>query len=214
MKKKIKKVFLSAALVIPLNTSEGWKPLKYSKIPAHKVEFSDRGLHVSVDKSAGPLVYPFKKQVLVKKVQVKGVVKKKIVFKGKQVDVKNDDFALRLGFVVKGENTLSFGKRLVAPKWVRSLFAVAPKGTGVDFIQFYNAVQQPELIGKERTHPLSKLLKESHVWLLKFDSDGEAKIDFSTDIESPKSILGLWIAIDGDDTLSRFEVSISELILN
>ena len=116
--------------------------------------------------------------------------------------------------MVKGTQTLNFAKKLVAPSWVKTLFSLAPKGTGVDHIYFYNAVQQAELKGKERNHPLSELIKENFKWQLKFDDNGIAKFDFSTEVENPKTTLALWISIDGDDTGSQFETLISDIKIN
>ncbi len=214
MKKNINNILLSASLFIPLNVQTDWQVLSYSKLPSHKVAFKQSGLNISVNKSAGPLVYPLKNQTSVKKVHVKGTIKKKIKFNGKQGTKNNDDFALRIGLVVKGTQTLNFAKRLIAPDWVKSLFALAPKGTGVDHIYFFNAAQQPELQGKTRNHPLSKLIKENNQWLLKFDENGVANFDFSTHLTNPKKTLAIWISVDGDDTKSNFETLITELKIN
>jgi len=214
MNKKISNVLLSAAIAIPLNTSNQWQVLKYSDLPSHKVEFTDSGLSVNVKSSASPLVYPLESMTAVSKISVSGTVEKKIIFKGLQGSKNNDDFALRVGLVVKGKQTLSFAKKLVAPSWVKSLFALAPKGTGVDHIYFLNAAQDDKIIGKKRNHPLSKLIKEDNKWKLKFDKNGVAKFNFSTELPSSKKTLAVWISIDGDDTKSNFKTKITNLKLN
>lgn len=214
MNKKFSNILLSAAIAIPLNTSNQWQVLKYNNLPSHKVVFTDSGLLVDVKSSASPLVYPLKSTTPVNKIRVSGTIEKKIIFKNLQGSKNNDDFALRIGLVVKGKQTLSFAKKLVAPSWVKSLFALAPKGTGVDHIYFLNAAQDENAHGKIRNHPLSKLIKENNKWLLKFDKNGIAKFDFSTELPSPKKTLAIWISIDGDDTKSNFKTKITNLKLN
>jgi len=214
IKNKITPVLMSAAIAIPLNTSTKWQVLNYSKLPSHKVEFKASGMDVNVKSSAGPLVYPLKSATQIKTVKVSGTVHKKINFKGTQGTKGNDDFALRIGLVVKGTQKLSFAKKLVAPDWVKSLFALAPKGTGVDHIYFLNAVQTPSEHNKTRNHPLSKLIKENNKWLLKFDDKGVASFEFNAKLDKPMDTLAVWISIDGDDTKSDFKTTLTNLTLN
>lgn len=214
MKKKLANVLLSASIVVPLNTSDQWQVLKYSNLPGHKVEFKSEGMDINVKSSAGPLVYPLKSSTPITKIKVSGTVQKKIKFSGLQGTSKNDDFALRIGLVIKGSQTLSFAKKLVAPSWVKSLFALAPKGTGVDHIYFLNAVQDGKVHYKTRNHPLSKLIKENNKWLLKFDTNGVANFNFEARLDDPKETLAIWVSIDGDDTKSQFKTTINNITLN
>ncbi len=213
MKQKLSNILLYSALVLPLNAPNSWQVLSYKKIPANNVTFSDQGMNVAVNKSASPLIFPFKQAQMVSEVSVKGTVNGKVSFtKGQtQGGQKADDFGLRIGLVVAGKKRLNFAKKLIAPKWVKKLFSLAPKGTGVDHIYFLNATEQNPMLGKKRNHPLSELIKEDNRWLLSFDNQNKANFDFNAKINKPKKVLALWISVDGDDTQSIFNTNITEL---
>lgn len=208
----LKKIVLSAAFVVPLKSADSWQNLSFSKIPSNQVEFSDSGIKVEVKKSASPLIYPLNQPKSIKGLKVKGKVSHLIAFKDplKQGEKGLDDCVLRIGLVIPGDKKLNWATRMVAADWVKKLYSLAPKGSGIDHIYFLNLVQSEELKGKERTHPLSELIKEKNEWVIQ----GAGEFELSADFLKAKNVAALWISIDGDDTGSQYQVDLSNIELS
>ncbi|MCB0422601.1 MAG: hypothetical protein KDD61_16485, partial [Bdellovibrionales bacterium] len=83
------------------------------------------------------------------------------------------------------------------------------EGAGIDKIYFFNLVDQEALKGSERQHPLSEYIHEKNVWF----QNEEGPFEFTHTLNKPLKILAIWISIDGDDTKSSFETSLSEIKL-
>lgn len=207
---KIKKILFAAALAIPLQPDQGWQTLKFGSLPANSIEFKESRLFVDVDKSASPLIYPLKKSMRVKQVQAKGQFKGSLNLKKTEVqgDKGADDYVFRLGFVVKGKKTLNFAQRMMAPKWIKTLFRLASEGVGVDHIYFLNIASHRGHLGRRREHPMSDLIKEEVVSLRQGES-----FEFTKSFDQPLEVLALWISIDGDDTGSRYQTIIDKIEL-
>ena len=206
------KAILATILSIPLSSPVGWESLNFDKIPANKIEHTTEGLLVTVNKSAGPLIYSLKKTSNILKVEVSGQVQEggvKLNLPKKQGLKKYDDFPFRLGLVLEGKQTLNWFQRKMAPQWVLKMHSLAPKGKGVDRIHFLEVSNSKELIGTKRDHYLSKYLTEQIVASLKPDGS----FVFSTGFNTPLKVIGLWISIDGDDTASKYKVLIKNLTL-
>jgi hypothetical protein len=120
-----------------------------------------------------------------------------------------DDFALRIGLVIKGDKRLNWFQRSVAPEWVLTLYGLAPKKVGIDQILFLAATQQDEKLDTQRAHPLSDLINEKFVW--KLDQEGE--FSFEVDLPESKDVLAVWLSSDGDDTDSVYQITYNEIIL-
>ena len=209
---KLRQIILCSAFLIPLQEKDKWEDLKFSKINPHKLEFSKSGMKINVNSSAMPLIYPFKKVIKIKEVSIEGERKGKLNLnpKLKQGAKKNDDFALKFGLVIPGDKTLPFYKRAFAPQWIKRLFDLAPKDMGVDHISFINAVEDPKLKGESRIHPLGDgLIKENNVWIL----NKEGKFNFTYKFNPPVSAAAIWLAIDGDDTKSKYEMILNKIEL-
>ncbi|MCB0349744.1 MAG: hypothetical protein KDD38_01090 [Bdellovibrionales bacterium] len=200
----------AGAMAIPLSSGSDWKILAYRKIPANIVTFGESGMSVKVQKSASPIMYKLPETKKIQSIEVKGKLKGVIQFAGKQGEKKQDDFVLRVGVVVKGDKTLNFFQRSIAPKWILELHSLAPQGEGVDHIEFFNVVSDPALVGKSRKHPLSDLLYENFVWF----SKGEGEFSFSTTLKKPLDGAAIWLSIDGDDTGAEYEIELTSLVLN
>ena len=97
----------------------------------------------------------------------------------------------------------------MSARWIKTLFDLAPKGTGIDRIQFLNAVQYPDLLGRQRQHPLSELIHENNVWLL--DAPGDFNLEYR--LEQPLEVIAVWLSIDGDDSRSQYTTLIRRLEL-
>lgn len=209
---KILKQLLMAAVVIPLNNPSDWKIEKYSKVKSNEISFSQEGMLVKVLKSASPLVHKLQSKTLVNGFKTKGNFYALPQFRDvkKQGQKGADDYALRIGFIVAGSNTLTGVKKVFAASWVKQLYAQAPANTGIDRIQFYNITQNKDQVGKSRVHPLSDLIHEEYI--ASVDKAGSFDIDYK--FKKPLEVVALWISIDGDDTQSDYSVLLSELVLN
>lgn len=208
-------IILSSAAVateIPVSDLQQWTSLSFTRIPANSVAVVDGNLHISVNKSASPLIYEFDEPLVVTSLAVKarwsGTLN--IPQDAVQGEAGADDFILKLGIVEAGERTLNWLQRRIAADWVRQLFKLAPQGTGVERIHFLTTTQQHNLIGSHRTHPLNDLMYETRITYLESPDEFEMVYQF----EEPVVVLGLWIAADGDDTGSSFDLFIERITLH
>lgn len=195
----------TSTLPIPL-TQDQWVILSFKKIPPNTVSFFDKSLTVKVKSSAGPIVHKLSRVSKVTQFSIRGK------FSGAKVKEKtafDEDSVLRFGLVATGKQVLSGPKKWLAADWVKKLFALAPSGTGLDKIYFYNLTNRSELIGKTRNHPKSDLMVEHIIGQTRIDSD----FNITQKMDKPIDIAALWISIDGDDTKSEFETKITEIIL-
>ena len=190
---------------MPLKES-AWIALTYNKIPSNKVSFHDDTLTVKVKHSAGPIVHKLEKTSKVVEFFVKGKV---TGTKIKESGPFDEDSVLRFGLVAIGQQTLSGPKKWLAADWVKKLFALAPKGTGLDKIYFFNLTNRHELVGKSRAHPKSDLIVEN----IFANTGNDASFEVRKKIEPSIEAAAIWISIDGDDTKSEYETVISEISL-
>jgi SAM-dependent methyltransferase len=201
---------VSASVVVPLSSQTNWQILQYSNLPPHRVGFSAQGLEMAVDGSAMPLIYPLAKPIRVKSIRVKGRLEGALRLPPeRQGERKFDDYALRVGLVEPGERTLNFVQRQLAAPWVRKLFELAPKGSGISRIHFFNVGTAKGQIGRQRQHPLSDLILERVVAVPAADG----RFDFVHALDKPLDAIAVWLSSDGDDTGSRFTVLVQEIEL-
>lgn len=197
-------------VVLPLNEQTNWQVLKYSSLPPHRIRFSSAGLEMGVDASAMPLIYPLAERLRVSGVRVKGRVEGKLELPPeRQGENKFDDYVFRVGLVEPGERTLNFVQRQLAAAWVRKLFELAPKGSGISRIHFFNVGTEKTQIGRRRQHPLSELILEQVVAVPRPDG----RFDFVHALDRPLETIAVWLSSDGDDTGSKFTVLLEEIEL-
>lgn len=189
--------------IVPLK-KDAWVTLTYSKIPSNDVAFVNNTLIVKVKHSAGPIVHKLEKTSKVSEFFVKGKITGAKIEESSPFD---EDSVLRFGLVAIGKQTLTGPKKWIAADWVKKLFALAPEGTGLDKIYFFNLTNRDDLLNRSRTHPKSDLIVESIV--AKTNKDGS--FDVRKKIETPIEITAIWISIDGDDTKSEYVTEISEI---
>ncbi|MEM6639456.1 MAG: hypothetical protein AAF610_06105 [Pseudomonadota bacterium] len=201
----------AAPTSVPVDDTSDWQILSFRKIPANDVTADKNGLTIEVASSASPLVYPLPAPARVQRVRVTGEWRGALSLpEGAVQGAKGvDDFVLKLGLVESGDQTLSWFQKRVAPKWIRTLFDLAPPDGGISQIHFLSTTQQPDLVGTSRTHPLSDLLQESRHLLL--DAPGEFVMD--VELDAAADVVALWISSDGDDTGSRFTLQIKSIEL-
>jgi len=196
--------------ILPLDQTNGWQFLSYRKIPPNTFRASSAGLEIRVQKSAGPAVFPLPHQIHVTEVRARGTITGLLkVPPKKQGDRGFDDYAIRIGLVEAGSRTLSWREKLVSAEWVKKLFALAPSGTGIRRVHFFNVGTDPGQIGQTRTHPLSDLIEETVVVV----PDADGRFAFTKRFAQPINVLAVWIASDGDDTKSSLSVTVSKVEL-
>jgi hypothetical protein len=204
--KELKIHFISALLVVPTGSLEGWKELSFNKIPKNTVSIIDsKSIQVEVNQSASPLIYKLpdtKKVSLISlQINVQGDLSKL------STNAFPEDSIIRLGLVAKGEKTLSWLQRKIAANWVLELFSLAPPNVGLDKIYFYNFSTSKELIGQKRQHPKSELMLEEIIASFPETKAIEHKL------AKPIDVVALWISIDGDDTKSKYTTTIESIKL-
>ena len=199
-----------ASLTVPLADQASWQVLRYSRIPPHKVEFSKAGLQIAVDRSAMPLVHPLAKPFATKRIRVKGrVVGSLNIPAGRQGDEGYDDYVFRIGLVEPGDRTLGSIQRRFVAEWVRKLYELAPPGSGISGIRFFNVGADKAHLGRKRQHPLSELIREEVVALARPDG----RFDFEHALAQPLPTIAVWLSSDGDDTKSTFAVRVETIEL-
>lgn len=206
----MKKLF-SGILIIPLAITNNWHIESYSKITANNVVFENQHLLIKINHSASPLIYSFDQAKKISGFEISGEFQGLPEFKDSALQGKKgfDDYPLRIGFILKGDNKLSFLQKLVSPEWVKKLYSSIPKATGIDHVEFYNVTQNSSQFNTSRVHPASKLLKENFFSLVKNAGVFTYKVNFNSSYD----VVGIWLSSDGDDTLSKYEVIIDKLKL-
>ncbi len=208
MKSGISKIILLGFVAIPLKDRGSWELLKFSSLPENKTTFSELGMSISVDKSASPIIYPLKKKSKVTALKVSGILRGRVNLHSKKQGTEGaDDYELSIGLVLAGKKTLGTFQKMVAAKWIKKLYSLAPEGQGIDNILFLNATQKEFASTKERQHPLSELILKKDIWHLK----KEGEFNFIHKFKKPKEVLAVWLSIDGDDTKSKFEILIKDI---
>ena len=198
------------SIPIPLDDETGWKRLRYRGIPPNDVEFSATGLHILVDRSGGPIVYPLPSPATVMRLAVRGRLEGDLrLGGGRQGEKGFDDYVCRAGLVLRGERRLRGLRRLFAPQWVRRLHALALPNEGISTVRFFNVGADVGRIGDRRVHPLSDLLEEEIAAVAR--ADGTFEIDAT--LSPPVETVALWLSSDGDDTGSVFSVVIERITL-
>lgn len=196
-------------VAISMGNPKAWTELKFSKIPANKVSYSAEALEIQVENSASPLIYKFENLEKIKEISVEleitGEMNSATFEKWKDFE---EDSYLRVGIVAEGHKTLGGFKSLFAPAWVKRMFSLAPAGTGLDKIYFYNVTNNSQLVGKKRTHPSSEYLEEENVAL---KEPGVKAVKILKVFNPPISSAGLWLSSDGDDSKSKFTVKIKKI---
>jgi hypothetical protein len=193
---------------LPLHTTNGWQFLHYRKIPPNTFRATPAGLEIGVTNSAAPAVFPLTNGLQISQLRVSGSIAGSLrIPAGKQGEKGYDDFTIRVGLVEPGSHTLSWREKIVSADWVKKLYALAPPGTGISRIHFFNVGLDRSQIGHSRTHPLSPLLQETIVAV----PDAHGHFSFTSHFTPPVSVLAVWISSDGDDSKSSFAVTLESV---
>jgi len=201
---------LALLLVIPLTADAGWEVLRYRAIAPHVVAFGAEGLRIDVNASAAPLVYPLDSPRRVRGLRAEGRIVGTLRTDAQRQGTRGaDDYALRVGLVEVGTRRPGWIERTLAPTWVQRLFALAPPDLGIAGIRFFNVALSPSQIGQSRQHPASPLITERVVSA----PDASGRFTVAVDLDTPIESAAVWISVDGDDTGSRFTVTLTRLQL-
>lgn len=198
--------FFARAESVPLEQI-AWLSLKFNKIRANQVTFSENKIGIEVKQSGGPIVHKLTRTISVSGFRVRGHLSGVKAVESGPFD---EDSILRFGLVVEGKQTLSGPRRWIAADWVKKLFELAPAKTGIDKIHFFSITNRPDLIGKYRLHPKSDLITETIVSSLTKEGD----FDFTYQFKEPIRVVGLWLSVDGDDSKSNFSTILTSIELN
>jgi hypothetical protein len=201
-------------LIDKLNSQEhGWKVVQFRSKPPNKVVSDKDGLHIGVECSVNLLAYCLNEPVEVNGVLLRGSVTglPNIQDNRRQGDKKADDFAIRIGLVISGTKKLSKIDKFFAPELVKRLCELAPNSQGIDHVLFLNLANDPPPKWQNRIHPIGKgLLRERVACVSKKPGDFILKVEF----QKPRTVLALCIISDGDDTKSKFQVNVRNILLN
>lgn len=203
--------------LLPLENPAQWQLLTYEGITANQVSIKHKIAKIKVKASASPLIYPFQRPLSVNSIQFQVQIKGNVSLHGKQQGNKGaDDSVFRLGIVYEGNNRMGIFEQQLAPQWVKTLYALAPQDSGIDFIEFHNVYSDKRMANVKRQHPLSSLLMENYTYSYEQfrDSKGSATITGMIKLEAGKKVLALWVSSDGDDTQSHYDVTIQKLTIN
>jgi hypothetical protein len=197
-------------LNIPLDRTNGWQFLSYRKIPPNQFDATQSGLKIGVTNSASPAVFPLGRPMLITELRATGSIVGSLKMPaGMQGQKGFDDYTVRIGLVESGKHTLNWREKLAAADWVKKLFALAPRGMGVSRIRFFNIGADSRQVGQSRIHPSSDLIEETVV----ATTDANGHFTFTRRFAQPLDVLAIWIASDGDDTKSSFQVTLQSLQL-
>ncbi len=198
---------ISFAYNLDLSTNK-WKIVNYSKIPSNEITNIDNSLQITVNNSSSALVFPFKEPISIKSLFIKAKLEGNINYHNLQPGNEGaDDFPLRVGLILKGDNTLNIFQKALAPRWLIELDTIANKKGGFDKIHsFVFYTETPPF--KSRSHPLS-----SHFYEELATRFNNLKAEYTTSINL-KDAIGIWMSADGDDTKSSFKVTVEAIQIN
>ena len=121
-----------------------------------------------------------------------------------------DDFRLRVGLVYQGDKRMNMMQRMIAPKWLKTMFDLAPEDQGISRVEFFGTWTDSTLAGSDLTHFATDLWQQHFV--LEVSANGE--INQQVLVPSDAPVVALWLSSDGDNTGSQFSVQIEEITLH
>lgn len=196
--------------VLPLGQTNHWQFLKYRNIQSNTFRSTRAGLVVGVTNSAAPAVFPLTNELRVVGLKVSGTISGSLNIRpSKQGQEGFDDYALRVGLVEAGTHRLRWRERILAADWVKKLFALAPPGTGIGGIQFFNVGTDGSQIGRSM-HLSDKVSMDQTVETVP-NHDGH--FAFTIRFRQALDVIAIWISCDGDDTDSNFAVTLEQVDL-
>ena len=130
-------VLSAQATEIPLSLEAGaWQSLTYNSVQSNVVKNTGDSMNIHIMGSASPLIYVFDQPQTIQSIQASGSLSgvPTLPQNTEQGDDGADDFALRIGLVLAGDKQLDPAQQLFAPKWIKTVYGLAPENTGIDHI--------------------------------------------------------------------------------
>lgn len=201
---------LYGLLVVPLNSKE-WSHIKFNGIKENQIKQDNTSIQIKVDKSSSLMIYPFNAKKLITSFRIGGKVLGQLNFPfSKNQGLKStDDFTLKFGFIVSGNEKMTSFKKVFAPKWLIDIYKLFPEDTGFKNLELFEAVQNKQQKGTSRKHPSNDLIQEHFV----FTISEEGVFSFVHKLPRTLEVLGLWLSADGDNSESRFTTEIYQIEL-
>lgn len=201
---------VAAAMILSLGQQD-WQELRFDRVPANEVEFSEESLSIAVQKSASPLVRVYDSPARVRKITVTGRVRGTLAVHPDQfADQGFDDALLRVGVIVPGEKRLNLIQRRLAPEWLRRIDALfGERAGGVGEIRSALLVPHEEWLGKTRRNPEVDLFHDR----MASSPGADGRFRMTLEFETPPEVCGFWLLADGDDTGSTFRVWLEEFVI-
>lgn len=191
---------LLGVVAIPLGPSPQWHHFQYKSLKANGVSQRPEALTLHVEDSASPLFYRLPEVTVITGFRLRGN------FRGtlKPSPAGKDDFPLRLGLVIPGNERLGWLARLFAPLWIKQLHEMEPE-MAVKSVHFF-VLSDRDMGVKSRAR--NDLITEEFVQVVK---EGPFQVDYPVSPAMPA--FAVWVQADGDDSHSSFTTRIDELIL-
>ena len=198
-------------ITVPLDRTNGWLFIKYGKVPPNTFRATSGGLEIGVTNSAAPALFPLTNGLRITELRAKGKISGSLrIPSGKQGEKAFDDYAIRVGVVEAGTRTMNWRERLISPDWVKQLFALAPSGTGITKVRFFNIATDTTHLGRTRAHPKSDLMQETITGV----PDANGNFTITNHFAKPLPVLAVWISSDGDNSKSSFAVMLEKVELS
>jgi hypothetical protein len=198
-------------ITVPLGRTNGWLFIKYGKVPPNTFRATSAGFEIGVTNSAAPALFPLTNGLRITDLRASGKISGSLkIPTGKQGEKGFDDYAIRVGLVEAGTRTMNWRERLVSPDWVKQLFALAPPGTGITKVHFFNIATDTTHLGRTRAHPKSDLMHETITGV----PDANGNFTITNHFTKPIAALAVWISSDGDHSKSSFAVTLEKMELS
>ncbi len=204
-----KSPLLVSVVLLPLSLPGAWRHEKYSAFAQNEVAFSEAGITLRVNESSSPLFHKLEKMVSVRSIELKAKASglPQLAADKEEGIEGNDDFVLRLGLVQPGDYRPSWVERLFAPKWLLNLVSLAGEDVGFGKVTFLDVTQRTKINGVPRQK--GKWIETQSVRNVTQAGD----VSFTHAFSPPLPTVALWLHADGDDTKSKFTVTVSKIAL-
>jgi hypothetical protein len=194
------------ATEIPLDRAEGWSQIAFRDIRPNEVRFTENGLVIEVKSSSSPLIYPLPPGTQVGILEWTGHVSSLPKPAASEDDeFARDDYPLRVGLIVEGDDGPGWVERMFAPRWL--LDAIQQIGerpfSRVEFLTLSQRIP----VGDRRRHPNTRYVSQEVVGQLAVAGDFQIRHD----LRARLPVSGLWVHADGDASEGRFVVTLKSL---
>lgn len=200
--------FLLTVVVLPLAEEKSWETLSFPEIPSNEISFAPGALQVTVEDSASALLHFFAETQWVTKIRIRGKVEGALHDAPTEQVKSPRDALLRVGLIEKGQRQMNPFQRIAAPQWLEDLEKrVLQRAEGIDCIHCYHLLPDRSSLGPMQEHPGTSFLRQKN----HAAPDSEGNFDFLIEHEDPLPLIGLWLLADGDDTKSKFTITITKI---